>query len=157
VNRLLFLGLAGIWLAAGCSMMSTPAAEQPTAIPTLVSALPVIQDPALTPLPVLGGKQSGDLIVWISSNPNPPVRGDNVFEALVTDASGQPMSDAAISFDLNMVNMNHGRNVVAASALGNGRYRGVVHFLMPGPWRVIVGIERAGQMSTVRFDFTVNW
>jgi len=95
-------------------------------------------------------------MVWVFSNPNPPIRGTNTFEALVTDAKGQPVSDAALSFDIDMTNMSHGKNVVTASALGEGRYRGDVHFLMPGPWRVIVGIDRAGQTSTVRFDFMVN-
>jgi len=152
----LFFGLAAAVLLAGCGMMSGSLPEQPTPIPTFAPAAPVIQDPAATQAPALGGKPSGNLMVWVFSNPNPPIRGTNTFEALVTDAKGQPVSDAALSFDIDMTNMSHGKNVVTASALGEGRYRGDVHFLMPGPWRVIVGIDRAGQTSTVRFDFMVN-
>ncbi len=149
----LVLGLAAIFLTA-CGMMSAPLAEQPTPIPTLALVSPAAQDPTVTRAPALGGKQSGNLLVWIFSDPNPLLHGDNTLEALVTDSKGQPITDATVSFDLNMTNMNHGKNVVTASALGGGRYSGVVHFLMPGPWRVIVGIERAGQSNTVRFDFT---
>ncbi len=152
--RQLTLGLAGIFLLAGCGIFSVPLTQQATALPTFT---PAVQDATVTQIPALGGKTSGSLLVWIFSDPNPPIRGDNTFEAFVADANGQPMTDAAISFDINMTNMNHGKNVVAASSLGNGRYRGVVHFLMPGPWRVIVGIERGGQTNAVRFDFMVNW
>ena len=153
----IILGLAAVLVLAACGMSSAPLAIQPTAIPTFPPVSSATQDPAVTPVPVLGGKPSGDLLVWISSNRNPPIQGDNNLEALVTDSKGQPITDATVSFDLNMTNMNHGKNVVTATSLGAGRYGGAVHFLMPGPWRVIVGIQRAGQTSTVRFDFTVNF
>jgi hypothetical protein len=107
-------------------------------------------------VPALGGKQSDDLLVWIFSDPNPPIRGDNTLEVFVADTDGQPISDAKLSFDIDMTNMSHGKNVVTSSSLGEGHYSGKVFFLMPGPWRVIVGIERAGQTNTVRFDFMVN-
>jgi hypothetical protein len=154
--RKMISGLAAILLITACGMMSAPLAEQPTAIPTLTPAVSVPQDPAMTQVPALGGKPSGDLLVWIFSNPTPPTRGANTFEAFVTDANGQPITDATVTFDINMTNMNHGKNVVTASALGEGHYSGQVHFLMPGPWRVIVGIERAGQINPVRFDFMVQ-
>jgi hypothetical protein len=150
-------GLAAMLLLAACGMMSGSLPQQPTPIPTLASASSNTQDPNAAQVPALGGKPSGDLLVWIFSNPTLPVRGDNTFEAFVTDANGQPITNATISFDINMTNMNHGKNVVTASPLGNGRYSGVMHFLMAGPWRVIVDIDRAGQTDTVRFDFMVNW
>jgi hypothetical protein len=155
IKKLSF-GLGAVLFVAACGMMSAPLAEQPTAIPTLTPPSSITQDPSITPVPALGGKPSGDLLVWVFSNPNPPNTGDNTFEAVVTDANGTPVSDANVSFDINMTNMNHGRNVVTASSLGEGRYSGVVHFLMPGPWRVIVGVERAGQTEAVQFDFMVN-
>lgn len=154
--RKMILGLAVMLLLIACGMMSAPLAEQPTAIPTLTPASSVPQDPAMAQVPALGGKPSGDLLVWIFSNPNPPVRGANTFEAFITDANGQPITDATVTFDINMTNMNHGKNVVTASSLGEGHYGGDVHFLMPGPWRVIVGVERAGQTNPVRFDFMVQ-
>ena len=155
--RKMILGIMVTLLLTSCGMMSGSLPEQPTAIPTLTPALSTTQDPNMTPIPALGGKPSGDRLVWLFSNPNPPVRGDNTFEVLITDANGRPIADATITFDINMTNMNHGKNVVTASPLGEGRYSGVVHFLMAGPWRVIVGIDRAGKTNTVRFDFTVNW
>jgi ABC-type glycerol-3-phosphate transport system substrate-binding protein len=153
----LVLGLAALLLLAACGMISAPLPEQPTAIPTLTPAISSTKDPSVTQVPALGGKQSGDMLVWIFSDPNSPIRGDNTFEAFVTDSNGKPITNATVTFDINMTNMNHGKNVITASSLGNGRYSGVVHFLMAGPWRVIVGVQRAGQTKTVRFDFMVNW
>ena len=155
INKLTLI-LAAILLTA-CGMMSAPLAEQPTAIPTFTPASSAAQDLTMTQSPALGGKPSDDLLVWIFSDPNPPSRGETTLEVLIADLDGKPVSDAAISFDIDMTNMSHGRNVTSASSLGDGRYSGDVHFLMPGPWRVIVGIERAGQSTTVRFDFMVAW
>jgi hypothetical protein len=154
--RKIILGLTMILVFTACGMMYAPLAEQPTPIPTLTPDLSIPQDPAMTQVPALGGKPSDDLLVWIFSNPNPPTRGANTFEAFITDANGQPITDATVTFDINMTNMNHGKNVVTASSLGEGHYSGDVQFLMPGPWRAIVGIERAGQINPVRFDFMVR-
>ncbi|MEW5938630.1 MAG: FixH family protein [Chloroflexota bacterium] len=155
INKLILMFAA--FLLASCGMMSAPLTEQPTSIPTFASADSSAQTPIANQPPALGGKQSGDLLVWIFSDPNPPSRGDTILEVLIADLDGKPISDATISFDIDMTNMSHGRNVTAASSLGEGRYNAKLYFLMPGPWRVIVGIERAGETSTVRFDFMVKW
>jgi hypothetical protein len=153
----MILGLGVMALLSACGMMSAPLPEQPTAIPTLTPASSTLEDPARGQVPPLGGAQSGDLLVWIFSDPATPVRGENTFEAFITDENGTPVTDATISFDINMTNMNHRKNVVTATSLGDGYYSGIVHFLMPGPWRVIVGIERPVETTTVRFDFMVDW
>lgn len=151
------IGAIAAMLLASCGMMSAPAVDQPTPIPTFTPAVSAAQDGVATPAPALGGKQSGDLLVWIFSDPNPPSRGDATLEVFIASADGQPVSDAEVSFDIDMTNMSHGKNVTIAESLGDGRYSGEVFFLMPGPWRVIVGIERAGESAAVRFDFMVNW
>ena len=125
INKLTLI-LAAILLTA-CGMMSAPLAEQPTAIPTFTPASSAAQDLTMTQSPALGGKPSDDLLVWIFSDPNPPSRGDNTLEALVTDSNGQPITDATISFDIDMTNMSHGKNVVTASSLGEGRYSAEIH------------------------------
>lgn len=155
INKLILTFMA--LLLASCGMMPAPSVEQPTPIPTFTPVEAAAQNPAANQIPALGGKQSGDLLVWIFSAPNPPSRGDTTLEVLVTDSNGQPITDATISFDIDMTNMSHGKNVTTASSLGDGRYSGEVFFLMPGPWRVIVGIERAGQTTSIRFDFMVAW
>ena len=141
--------------SAACASSQPAPGKQPAAAQILTPPAP--QAPATTQAFALGSKQCGSLTVNLSSNSNPPIRGNNTFEALVTDAQGKLVSDAKLSFDIDMTNMSHGKNVIAASSLGEGRYSGNIFFLMPGPWRVIVSIERAGQTAIVRFDFNVNW
>jgi hypothetical protein len=156
IHKILF-GLTTMLSLTACGMLSGQLPEQPTVIPTFTRDVAVTLDSNVTPMAALGGKPSGDLLVWLFSTPNPPIRGDNTFEVLVTDANGRSLTNAAITFDMNMTNMNHGKNVVTASTVGEGRYRGVVHFLMAGPWRVIVSIDQAGQINAVQFNFMVNW
>ena len=108
---------------------------------------------------ILGGgsKQIGDLTVWLSTPAAAPARGQNLLQALVTDGAGKPVSDARLTFDVDMTNMSHGKNVTAAAHVADGRYDANVNFMMPGPWRLIVALERAGQQAgTARFDFNVN-
>ena len=95
-------------------------------------------------------------MVTLYTNPAQPNPGQVSFEAAITDATGSPVSDATVTFDLNMTNMNHGKNVVTATPSGNGRYSGDVFLMMPGPWRVIVGVDRAGKQADVRLDFMVR-
>lgn len=154
--RKLLLGLVMFTLTA-CGMMSGSPVTLPTPIPTFTPAILTTPDPNVAQADPMGGKQSGDLFMWIYSSPNPPIRGDNTFEVYVTDANGQPVTDAKVSFDIDMTNMSHGKNVVEATSMGEGHYIGTVSFLMPGPWRVLVSVERPGQTSTVRFDFNVNF
>jgi len=104
-----------------------------------------------------GAIKSASYIVRLSSAPTQPVRGLDILEAYVTDASGRPVEGAQVSFDLNMTNMNHGKNVVTAAAQGGGRYSGRVRFMMPGPWRVIVRVAEPGRPpEDLRFEFNVN-
>jgi hypothetical protein len=155
MDKLLF-GLMMIALSA-CAMMPGNPVALATPIPTFPPADLSTPAPNITQTAALGGKQSGDLFVWIYSNPNPPIRGENLFDAYVTDANGKPVTDAKITFDIDMTNMSHGKNVVSTTSMGEGHYNGKLAFLMPGPWRVLVAIERGGQTSTVRFDFTVDF
>jgi hypothetical protein len=154
--RKFLLGLLVLTLT-GCGMLPVNSVAPATPLPTFASTAAAGKPAAGSPqASALGGKQIGDLFVWIYSNPNPPIRGTSTLDAYLTDASGKPITDAKISFDLDMTNMSHGKNVVAAKPTTEGHYSGNVSFLMPGPWRVIVGIDRGGTTHTVRFDFNVN-
>ena len=85
------------------------------------------------------------------------MRGQNTLEALVLDSKGAPVSDALLSFDIDMTNMSHGKNVAPAPHVADGRYTANMTFMMPGPWRLIVAVQRGGQqLGSARFDFNVN-
>lgn len=153
--RKLFLGLVVFALTA-CAVSPGNPVVLPTPIPTFTQALLTPTNPNFTQANALDSKQSGDLSVTIYCNNNPPIQGANIFEVFVVDTNSQPITDAKISYDIDMTNMSHGKYVVEATSIGEGYYTGKVAFLMPGPWRVLVAIDRSGQTSTIRFDFKVN-
>jgi len=130
---------AAATLAAGCML----APGQPAAAPSGN---------------VLGNsRQAGPFTVLLLGTPNPPVRGGNTLEAVITDAKGEAVDGARVSFDLDMTTMSHGKNVVVATARGAGHYVGAVSYAMGGPWRVIVTVEKAGQPpQSVRFELSVS-
>jgi hypothetical protein len=145
----------------GCS--PSPAPIVPTVSSSATSALPanaVPQQKVTVPdaaTLVNGSKQIGNYTVWLVSSPNPPVRGNNTLQAVVADAEGNAINDATVSFDLNMTNMNMGRNLVAATRQGAGHYSSAVFFSMGGPWRAIVAIQRVGQpTANGTFNFSIN-
>jgi len=111
---------------------------------------------AAAKVPASDSKKAGAFVVSIAFTPTPARTGNNTLDALVTDAQGQPVSDAIVSFDIDMTNMSHGKNVIAAQAAGGGHYTGKLFFMMPGPWRVIVSVSGGGETGTARFDFNVK-
>jgi hypothetical protein len=125
----------------------------------MVRSVPLdVAEAALAPSgSVLGGQRSGDVLGWLASQPAAPARGDAEIDVYLLDKSGQRVADATVVFDTDMTNMSHGKYVVQARSLGDGHYVGVVHFSMPGPWRVIVVAERPGKApDRLRFDFPVS-
>ena len=152
--------VVGLLSAAGCGAAATATATRAAATPVAAAgpSSPAVAAPTLGPAGAALGssKQAGDLAVSLFVE-KAPARGVNTIQAQITDAAGKPVNDATVTFDIDMTNMSHGRNVTPAVAQGNGRYAGKVSFMMPGPWRLIVGIQRPGQpAASTRFDFNVN-
>jgi hypothetical protein len=144
--------VAALWWITGCSTAAPAPAAAPTA-PGQVHVAP----PTASAVPALGSQQGNDLVIVLTGNPASPIRGRNVLDALITDAAGRPVTDAQVSFDLDMTTMSHGLNIVPAQPTGNGHYAGQVSFMMPGPWRVIAVIERPDKpVERIRFDLNVK-
>jgi len=149
---------AGAFLAmlAGCSpaapehsgtnMQQAPAADSEAAL--------AAQAPAGA---ILARQQTATLQAWLSCDPTQPVRGTADMDAYLIDMDGQPVTDAQVTFDIDMTNMSHGILQVTAMPAGDGHYVGQVYFSMPGPWRLIAIVERPDhEAEQVRFDFKVN-
>jgi hypothetical protein len=150
-------------VAAACSATGsqpgeTPAGSTSSGALALDAASLDAGQAALGPVgATLGGQRAGDVLAWLSSTPDQPQRGDARIDAYLVHLDGQPIDDAAVTFDTDMTNMSHGQYLVAATSAGKGHYVGQVHFLMPGPWRVITVVERPGQAPLrLRFEFTVT-
>jgi hypothetical protein len=148
VGVIFLLLVAVAFASSGGSKTSPAAASAPATVQGLAPRGAVLGK---------GSQQIGDLTVWLTAPSKSPARGQNTVEALIVNSAGQAVNDATVSFDLDMTNMSHGRNVVEAPRVGDGRYESNVFFMMPGPWRIIAAVERGGKpVGSARFDFNVN-
>ena len=156
-SRLMLLVIVFV-LAAVTSCTKSPVATVPqtSSIPTNITSPTTISDTTPIQIPASGVKLAGDLRVWIVTVPSPPTSGNNTLEAFIIDVNGQPVSDAVLTFNFNMTNMNMGQSIYHPLMMSEGRYSSTVRFSMPGPWRVIITIVRGGQTSSVQFDFSVR-
>jgi hypothetical protein len=101
--------------------------------------------------------QVGDVFVLLSIPSGQPRVGLNEIMAVLTDAAGQPISDAKVTFDIDMTNMSHGLYLVDCQCTGSGHFAANADFSMAGPWRVHVLIEKPGQPTAkARFTFAVD-
>jgi hypothetical protein len=154
--RLVLAAVAALAFLAAC--VAVPSQQAATVPATAAASAPAATQQALAPVGLtLGSQRSGDLAAWLSSRPVQPVRGAAEMDAYLVGAEGQPVTDARVTFDTDMTNMSHGPQLVPAVPAGNGHYVGDVHFMMPGPWRVIAIVERPGrETAKLRFEFMVK-
>jgi hypothetical protein len=119
------------------------------------SPMPVpVSQAAAGKLPVnTAVQESAGLLVSLALNPYPPsgTQAGN-FDVTLTDANGQPVSDAAISLDLTMPAMPMPSNQLDMTAGEPGKYHASGYFTMRGLWRIEVIITRGGQKQSVFFD-----
>ncbi|MGE5602096.1 MAG: FixH family protein [Nitrososphaerales archaeon] len=147
---------ATVALLAGCVAVESQQAAT-IAAPTSAAEAGAGQQAAAPAGPVLGSQRQGDLTAWLMSKPAQPQRGTAEMDAYLAGADGKPVTDAQVTFDIDMTNMSHGLNQVQADPAEAGHYVGQVRFMMPGPWRVIAIVDRPGQETArLRFDFMVK-
>ena len=99
-----------------------------------------------------GGPPTGGPTIDIvfRTQPDPPKTGESVFEVVVKDASGQPVTDADVSVQLFMpamptMNMPAMRNETKLPQVGGGVYRGQGQVMMAGRWDATVTVAKGGQ------------
>jgi Cu(I)/Ag(I) efflux system membrane fusion protein/cobalt-zinc-cadmium efflux system membrane fusion protein len=89
--------------------------------------------------------------VELTSEPNPPHKGDNLFHVKLTDASGAPISGAEVSATFFMaampaMGMAAMRTNVTLSNKGNGLYEGSGKLESGGTWQVTILAKKNGQI-----------
>lgn len=155
-GRIWFALAAAAVLALLAACAATPS-QQASTVSAPAPAAALVQGAPAPAGPTLGSLRSGELQAWLSSDPAQPRPGEAEMDAYLLGPEGQPVTDAKVTFDIDMTNMSHGLNQVVAEPAGDGHYFGQVHFGMPGPWRVIAIVERPGQETAkMRFEFMVN-
>jgi RND family efflux transporter MFP subunit len=86
----------------------------------------------------------------LTSDPNPPSKGSNVFRIRLTDAKGSPISGAEVSVTFFMpampaMGMAAMRTLVALSDKGNGLYEGSGVLGSGGTWQTTILAKKIGQ------------
>jgi RND family efflux transporter MFP subunit len=86
----------------------------------------------------------------LTSNPNPPSKGTNVFRIRLTDANGSPISGAEVSVTffvpaMPAMGMAAMRTPVALSDKGNGVYEGSGVLGSGGTWQTTILAKKNGQ------------
>lgn len=100
-------------------------------------------------------KTVGTLKLRVSTAPEPATLGDNTLRIEVTDAQGQPVTDATVALEYTMDMPGMMIDKAQASHTRAGVYEAKVRFTMAGPWGVTVSVQRPGQ-AEIRERFTVN-
>jgi RND family efflux transporter MFP subunit len=86
----------------------------------------------------------------LSSEPNPPRKGGNIFRVKLTDTNGAPISGAEVSVTFFMpampaMSMAAMRTPITLSDKGNGLYEGPGQLESGGTWQVTILAKKNGQ------------
>ena len=98
--------------------------------------------------------------VELTTDPNPPHKGSNVFRVKLTGHDGQPIAGATIAVTLYMaampaMGMSAMKTVVNASDKGGGMYEGQGDLGSGGTWQVTIRAQQNGQ-TIANKQLTVN-
>lgn len=96
----------------------------------------------------------------MTSQPEPPRKGSNVFRVKLTDAKGAPVSGAQVSVNFFMaampaMGMAAMRTDVKCADKGNGLYEGPGQLASGGTWQVTITATKDGQTIASK-QFSVN-
>ncbi len=157
---LLFLPvLGGVWLARGS--YSSPAlkpgdalAEQPGAqtgdgAGQSKSRIEVMRNGQPISLPNGGMVDLGDgLKAEVFLTPYPPAQFSADLDLYLTDANGQPVTDAVVNLEYDMLYMSHGQSRATTRNQKDGHYLSALNYEMFGPWALDAKIELPGHAMT---------
>jgi len=90
--------------------------------------------------------QAGKFTVVLSSNPAPPVVGQNILVITVKDG-GKPLSGAGVDVHLDMTTMSMPADVQAVPGAKEGEYGASVNLSMAGAWKVDVAVQQMAGMK----------
>jgi hypothetical protein len=103
-------------------------------------------------------KKSGDYIVQIKIDKNPPVTGENKMDITIKDTAGKNVTDATVGIEYGMPAMPGmgAMNYKATAGLKGDRYLATINFSMAGPSFVNIKITRGGKSQLVKLNVDVK-
>lgn len=97
---------------------------------------------AATPETAMAGKYS----IELSSQPSPPVVGENLL-VITVKAGNQPVSNSAVDVHIDMTSMSMPADSKAAPGAKPGEYGATVNFAMAGAWKVDIAVQQMPGMA----------
>jgi hypothetical protein len=103
-------------------------------------------------------KKSGDYIVQIKIDKNPPVTGENKMDITIKDTAGKNVTDATVAVDYGMPAMPGmgAMNYKTNTTLKNNSYQTTINFSMAGPWFINIKINRGSTKQTVKLNVDIK-
>jgi hypothetical protein len=103
-------------------------------------------------------RRSGDLIVEMRINRNPPVVDKNEVTLEIKDINGRRVTDARVHVNYYMPPMPGmpPMNYTRAAQLSGYEYKATMDLIMAGPWNIVVKMIRGGKSSSVTFIIDVR-
>ena len=103
-------------------------------------------------------KKSGNFIVEMMIDRNPPIVDKNKITLEIKDDRGRYITDAKVIVNYYMSPMPGmpPMNYNTAAQLQGKEYKAVMDLIMAGPWNIVVKIIRAGKTSAVTFAIDVR-
>src|SRR5687767_13725552 len=105
---------------------------------------------AILTFAVSAAAQSGVASLTLTTKPSPLGLGQNVFDVVVKDAKGRPVTDAEVALSLVMpadpkTKHPEMRTEGKLNNVGGGKYNGVAMVTMAGTWNVTVTATQNGK------------
>jgi hypothetical protein len=158
-------------LSQGCSSSNPPGAtDGGTAVATLTGDSAVVScagDPRVDPYAIpltKAGTQKALTFSIVQAISDPPTQGqDQIFKVKITDASGQPVQGATLTFpkiaglfDPYMPDHRHGSPAPQVVDNGDGTYSlSAIAFFMSGIWQLGITAQSGSTTDSVMFGFCV--
>jgi hypothetical protein len=103
-------------------------------------------------------KKSGNFIVEMMIDRNPPIVDKNKITLEIKDDRGKYITDAKVMVNYYMSPMPGmpPMNYTTRAQLYGHEYRATMDLIMAGPWNVVVSIIRGGRTSAVTFAIDVR-
>ncbi len=111
---------------------------------------------AATPITASYVVTSNPVNITLSTNPNPPARGEVELVFTLTDADGNPIEGASVEVSADHTDMSGMTMSGRATEQGGGRYAITANFSMSGNWKLTVYIRKEGLEYSEEIDLNIR-
>jgi hypothetical protein len=104
--------------------------------------------------------KAGNYNVEVRMDKNPPARGNNNMDVVITDAAGKPITGAEVGVEYSMPSFYPGRPPMmkydTTAKPRDHAYLAQINLSMAGKWTVVLRVTHSGKTDTMEFSFVVK-